>query len=159
MMARQDTVKGGKVLLLDRLVDEGQGRQIEVTPFRDYSLEQLKASVVNEIEDLLSTRRSPNRLQPIIVTTTLGYGIGDHAGASVKSSEDRESMERDIRDAITRFEPRLSDVDVDVSPHPKANEKGLVTIDANLKVGSIKQQFSFEVIIGSSVQGSSRGDL
>jgi len=80
----------------------------------------LAASVREELSRLLNSRRAgPARSTP---PTVLDYGIGDWSGLQASNSDDRRRIAREIRAAISHFEPRLHLGEVDVrlvAGHPR----------------------------------------
>jgi type VI secretion system lysozyme-related protein len=80
----------------------------------------LAESVRSELLRLLNTRRAIR--PPGTALTILDYGIGDWTALQAQRLDDRRALTRDIRSAITHFEPRLQLSEVDVAPsseHPQ----------------------------------------
>ncbi len=78
--------------------------------------EALADSVRSELLRLLNTRRAaPDMTSP---PTLLDYGIAEWSSLHASNSDDRRRMTREIRAAISHFEPRLQLTDVDVQPVP-----------------------------------------
>lgn len=92
-------------LLFDRLASsEGDSQR---TTFLDPRA--LADSVRDELLRLLNSRRSSGlRTSP---ATLLDYGVTDWSAMQASNSDDRRRMTREIRAAITRFEPRLQLLD------------------------------------------------
>jgi len=102
--------------LLDRLMGErgpGAGNAHGNAAARA-SIEQLKDSVVRDLEALLNTRLgfSPDRFDacPEARASILTYGLADFAAYCLSSSEDRAAICASLKDAIERHEPRLKNV-------------------------------------------------
>lgn len=72
----------------------------------------LAASVREELSRLLNSRRSGPALST--PPTVLDYGIGDWSGLQASNSDDRRRIAREIRAAISHFEPRLQLGEVEV---------------------------------------------
>jgi type VI secretion system protein ImpF len=151
VLVKQET--GARALLFDMLVDEHPGQLSESNPFRFFTVEKLQQSIMKEVTDLLNTRRSFLKFDDVVWRSTLAYGIGDHAGASINSENDKALIAEDIQKTVKRFEPRLIGVTVEVSEIDSSSESLIVIIHATLKAGKINQQFSFQVAIGSEPQG------
>ncbi len=80
----------------------------------------LAASVRTELLRLLNTRRAIR--PPGTALTILDYGIGDWTALQAQRLDDRRALTRDIRSAISHFEPRLHLAEVDIQPsneHPQ----------------------------------------
>ncbi|PJI47453.1 MULTISPECIES: type VI secretion system baseplate subunit TssE [Pseudomonas] len=96
--------------LLDRLSDTG-----ETEPAFDQRA--LAASVAQELSRLLNSRSPAGNGVGI-----LAYGIADWTALQARRETDRQHLAREIRRAVSRFEPRLglSEVVVDADPlHPQ----------------------------------------
>ncbi len=65
----------------------------------------LADSVRQELTRLLNSRRAGPALSS--PPTVLDYGIGDWSGLQASNSDDRRRIAREIRAAISHFEPRL----------------------------------------------------
>ncbi len=72
----------------------------------------LAASVREELSRLLNSRRAGPALST--PATVLDYGIGDWSGLQASNSDDRRRIAREIRAAISHFEPRLRLGEVEV---------------------------------------------
>jgi type VI secretion system protein ImpF len=96
--------------LLDRLTDLNPDRESDTTEERVMSLRRLRESVIRDLEWLLNTGSLASAQElanyPEVRRSVLNYGIPDIAGGSA-SGKDTVRMERDLRQAILDFEPRI----------------------------------------------------
>jgi type VI secretion system protein ImpF len=96
--------------LLDRLTDLNPARETDTTDERVMSLRRLRESVIRDLEWLLNTGclgiTEELAGYPEVRRSVLNYGIPDIAGGS-SSGKDRVRMERELRQAILDFEPRI----------------------------------------------------
>lgn len=96
--------------LLDRLTDDDPDVQVESRERRVMSLAQLRRAVLRDIEWLFNAANKDNTGEfkdyPAIQASVLNYGMPDLCGVSVASLPE-EDVERMVREAIERFEPRL----------------------------------------------------
>lgn len=152
-MAKRAVKKGSKALLFDRLALNGDTASSEQQPLRYFAIEDVKQSIAKELSNLLNTRRAGSNFSPDIATTTLSYGIGDYAGRSFKNSQDLSYIAKDIKNAIIKFEPRLSSVEVEIPEDQRINGEPTVIIEGSLKLENIDHQFSFEVGLHSETFG------
>jgi type VI secretion system protein ImpF len=96
--------------LLDRLTDEEPGKQQESRDRRVLSPRQLRKSVIRDLQWLLNSTDLATvqdlSAYPQVIDSVLNYGLPDLAGKNV-SALSAEVLERDLRRAIQRFEPRI----------------------------------------------------
>ncbi len=96
--------------LLDRLTDNAPSQTQESRDDRVLSPRRLKASVLRDLTWLLNTcdLASARDLAPYpeVVQSVLNFGLPDLAGRNV-SGMDIPTLERELRRAILRFEPRI----------------------------------------------------
>jgi type VI secretion system protein ImpF len=99
--------------ILDRLLDDDpdNSRDPHVEPHQQ--LRAVKAAVCRDLEDLLNTRVRnltwPPNLRELMVSL-VNYGMVDFTNATLASGSDREGFCLLIREAIHRYEPRLTKV-------------------------------------------------
>jgi type VI secretion system protein ImpF len=96
--------------LLDRLTDLNPSRESDTIEERVMSLRRLRESVIRDLEWLLNTGCIETTQDltdyPEVKHSVLNYGIPDIAGGS-SMGKDSVRMERDLRQAILDFEPRI----------------------------------------------------
>ena len=96
--------------LLDRLTDDAPGEQAESRDSRVIDLRELREIVLRDLISLLNTTRHESLVDlgayPNVATSTINYGVPDFAGATLNRTRALE-LQRDIRDAIIAFEPRI----------------------------------------------------
>jgi len=96
--------------LLDRLTDDEPDQMQESREKRVLSPRQLRRSVVRDLEWLLNTTDLASvqdlSAHPQVIDSVLNYGMPDLAGKNV-SGLDAVALERNLRAAILRFEPRI----------------------------------------------------
>jgi len=75
----------------------------------------LREKFAQDLTILLSTRRpwsTPNDEFPEAVSSVLYYGLPDFSGVRISEEEQQEKIRLDIINALTFFEPRLTNLDV-----------------------------------------------
>jgi type VI secretion system protein ImpF len=96
--------------LLDRLTDNEPHRNVEAREQRVLSLSRLRECVVRDLSWLFNTENMASRQRvddcPETMRSVLNYGIPALAGAT-SSGRDPTSLEKQVREAIFNFEPRL----------------------------------------------------
>lgn len=96
--------------LLDRLTDLNPAGKTDTLDERVISFRRLRESVIRDLEWLLNTGRLEISEDlgnlPEVRKSVLNYGIPDMSGTST-GGKDKESIQREIRQAILDFEPRI----------------------------------------------------
>jgi type VI secretion system protein ImpF len=96
--------------LLDRLTDHDPTRKVEGRDERVLSRSQLRASVLRDLSWLFNSTNLSSSVDlsahPHVAQSTINYGLTALAGHTVAGLEFGE-VERILKDAILRFEPRI----------------------------------------------------
>ncbi len=96
--------------LLDRLTDNEPQRTVESRDERVLSLARLRDCVIRDLAWLFNTENLSTRQRvsdcPDATRSVINFGIPALAGAT-SSGRDSASLERQVREAIHNFEPRL----------------------------------------------------
>ncbi len=96
--------------LLDRLTDEAPGCQLEAAASGPAGQSRLRAAVLRDLDWLMNATRpgAGESLEawPEARRSVLNYGL-PALGGQTRSTLDLQGLERAIREAILRFEPRL----------------------------------------------------
>jgi type VI secretion system protein ImpF len=97
--------------LLDRLTDTDRGNTTEPRERRVLSVQRLRAGVLRDLAWLLNTGHYEAMedlgAYPDVRNSVLNYGMPDLTGQSI-AGLDPARLERIVRDAIVRFEPRIN---------------------------------------------------
>jgi type VI secretion system protein ImpF len=141
--------------ILDRLIDEEPGTQVETPRTRNQLLRDLKSSVRRDLENLLNTRRS---MFPIpderewLRQSVIGYGIPDFGMIPGGSDERREELRQDVEDTIRRFETRLKSLTVDlvIDPNDAARRIIRFRIDGMLHAEPAPEPVKFDSLLSVS---------
>ncbi len=113
--------------ILDRLVDYEPGVSREPVQYRLINIGQIKASVARDLENLLNTKRYilvPPVAYGEVNKSLLVYGLKDFTSQNPRSLPVRQQLRQDIEITLSRFEPRLRNVTVNLEP-PTPNERNL----------------------------------
>ena len=96
--------------LLDRLTDDEPGNSQEPREQRVFSLQRLRESVLRDLAWLLNTTNlacaEDLSAHPEVAGSVLNFGIPDLSGRSLAGA-DVAQLERNLRQAIVDFEPRI----------------------------------------------------
>jgi type VI secretion system protein ImpF len=150
--------------LLDRLIDDEPGKRVEARDRLAQSLNELKDSVRRDLEWLLNTRRPP--IEPHASAKELWksvycYGLPDTTGMMISSVDDRGRMARLVAAAVSAFEPRLTNVVVEMDTTPASDRTVRFRIEALLRTEPAPSRVYFdtklELISGEyEIQGEQR---
>jgi type VI secretion system protein ImpF len=106
--------------LLDRLTDTDPHRQRESRDARVLSVKQLREGVIRDLVWLLNTASMTTSQDledfPEVESSVLNYGM-PHLSGSTCSSVSANDIERQIRQAIANFEPRILANSIRVKVH------------------------------------------
>jgi type VI secretion system protein ImpF len=128
--------------VLDRLSEKKQGVPTS-------SLNELKKSVLLDLEDLFNTRQAATLLEEDhdLKNTLLAYGVPDFSGFNVKNDDDLYRLGRALETAIKLFEPRLQDVTVRLAPVNRDGQRVHFRVRARLRVNPAPEQVSFDTVL------------
>lgn len=123
--------------LLDRLLDAEPDRPRDPPPSAAETIVRLRQAVRRDVEALLNARRPwlsvPERFAALR-RSPLGYGIADFTAGAFNERQQRQRLCADVEDAIGRFEPRLSEVRVQVVDDDPLRATLRLRIDALLNM-------------------------
>lgn len=137
--------------LLDRLTDEAPKELADPTITRDESERRYRRSVERDVEVLLNTRRTmypaPDGL-PELRHSVYDYGLLDTTGIPVGTKSGRDRLLTALKDAIQRFEPRMTDarvrlVDADQVKNPQMR----FVIEAVLLMDREREPVVFDTVL------------
>jgi type VI secretion system protein ImpF len=132
--------------LLDRLIDDVN--QHEPRTWEE-SVAAFKASVMRDLQWLLNTRRvhpMPPRELDLVRRSIYAFGIRDLSSRSADSVEVRSELQREVQEAITTFEPRLSKVRVTLAPRERGAQIRF-SIEAELRTDPSPEAVLFETTL------------
>lgn len=116
----------------------------------------LRASVSRDLEHLLNTRSEGARLIsdafPECRKSLLTFGIPDFSAYSLLSPQDRDRIRRQLEQAISLHEPRLSRVRISLEA-PAPLERALrFRVDALLALEQDREKVQFDAVLQLSTQ-------
>lgn len=143
-------MKGFEPSLLDKLFDD-EPRVQGHDSVRRLSLDEFKDSVARDVESLLNNRFviDEDRLKqfPHCQRSLATYGIRDFSGRSLASSSDRTFICQSLQLAISRHEPRLTDVHVTIEQNQQSMGALRFSINAMLVVHPAREPVSFDALL------------
>ncbi|MEO8155577.1 MAG: type VI secretion system baseplate subunit TssE [Rhizobacter sp.] len=135
-----------KSSLLDRLVDLQPGVD-DPQAGRPVALSEVKDSVARDLESLLNTRSNPSLLElesPLLRSSLLSYGIPDFSDRSLDNPVHRGEICRSIERAVSDHEPRLKQVEVELSTEARSDNRLHFIIRAILVVDFAREAVNFD---------------
>ena len=108
----------------------------------------LADSVREELTRLLNSRRAGPALSA--PPTVLDYGIGDWSGLQASNSDDRRRIAREVRAAISHFEPRLKLGEVEVRQVSGQPRRLNILVSGLLRQGGQQWPVAFVLAKGHS---------
>jgi len=136
--------------IVDRLLDFEPKVSTETLKSRSQGLRELKHSVRRDLEWLLNTRHTaekvPDSLEEVNKSIAI-YGLPDFTGLSSKNIDDRKSLIRSIETALRIFEPRFMNLKV-VMIESEGLERGVkFQIQATLRVEPTPEPVVFDTVL------------
>jgi type VI secretion system protein ImpF len=118
------------------------------------ALEDLKDAVARDLEALLNTRTALDedalKQYPECGRSILTYGLGDFAGLSLSSPDDRAHICRCLESAIAQHEPRLRKVQAVLEPDGVEVNRLNFSIKALLVVSTSQEMVNFDAVLTPS---------
>jgi len=150
-MARTELERTVQQSILDRLTDFSPRDSRDPAMSRDESEREYRISVQRDLEWILNTRRTIVRIGPEhreVRNSVHEYGITDTTGVAIATPAGRNAMVEEIRDAIARFEPRLSNVRVKLSDVDQVKSPQVrFVIQATLRMDPSPEQVVFDTVL------------
>lgn len=136
--------------ILDRLIDLEPKNANEAPKSRSRSIEELKQSVKRDLEWLLNTRHTadkiPEDLEEVSKSIAI-YGLPDFTGMSSRDSDDRKNLIRNVETALRVFEPRFMNLKVTLEDI-ETGERGVrFRIQAALRVEPTPEPVVFDTVL------------
>jgi len=155
-MAVRDEDLALQLSVIDRLIDDAPGTQIDARRTRAQTLRDLRAAVRRDLEALLNTRQrclSPPAHLTEVDNSVVGYGLPDFATASMTGRDWRDTLRRAIELSVRRFEPRFVRFSVKVMEDGDGLERAIrFRIDALMHADPAPEPVVFDSTVEPSVQ-------
>lgn len=135
-----------KLSLLDRLVDLHPGFD-DLQAGRPVPLSEVKDSVARDLESLLNTRSNRSLMEvdsPFLRSSLLSFGIPDFSDRSLDNPLHRAEICLSIEKAVSDHEPRLRQVEVELSSEANADNRLHFNIRAILTVDFAREAVNFD---------------
>jgi type VI secretion system protein ImpF len=137
--------------LLDRLVDAEPSEQSDRPLSAAAAMDVLRASICNDLEELLNTRLRWRSWDPNLAEldrSLVGFGLPDFASGAFNDPRRREELRQLIEASIRRFEPRIVSLKVTlVETTDKASGTLRLRIDAMLRAEPAPEPIAFDTVV------------
>jgi type VI secretion system lysozyme-like protein len=131
------------VSAIERLLNSSMD-QVGLSLNRQKNKEECVKSVINNLSNIFNTRsHTPPKDYDTNDLTVLDFGIPDFGYLSPENIEDHAILAKRLRKAITAFEPRLTEVYIDLIKEPPDERSLVVLIRGNLKLDIHSYEVSF----------------
>jgi len=142
--------RNAQASILDRLIDLDPDVSRESVPFRLQDIRQVKTSVVRDLENLLNTKwlvaEPPGAFRNLRESLWL-YGLRDFSADNPKAPAVRQQLRREIERTISRFEPRLRSVSVQLDAESEKERTLRFRISAMLIVEPLSEPVTFDTVL------------
>jgi type VI secretion system protein ImpF len=145
---------GAPIPLFERLIDEDPLERGETPIKRYYTKEDLQESIQREVLRILGTRSSLKRadlggLAEEALNTGFPplFGLSDFSQYDAARTTDQPRIAQLCREAITRYEPRLTDVQVFITGFDRQTANLSGSIAANLVSEVFQGEVSFPIML------------
>lgn len=136
--------------IVDRLLDFEPKLSTEAPKSRSQGLRELKQSVRRDLEWLLNTRHTadkvPEGLEEVNKSIAI-YGLPDSTGLSSKNIDDRNTLIRGIETALRIFEPRFMNLKVTLEELGDLERGVRFRIQATLRVEPTPEPVVFDTVL------------
>jgi type VI secretion system protein ImpF len=150
-MARTELDRAVRPSLFDRLTDEAPREPADRQTSPAESALVYRRAVQRDVEALLNTRRA---IVPVpagcveVRRSVHEYGIGDSTGIPVGTTEGRKRLTDDVRDALVRCEPRLTNIRVVLVEASQLNAQQVrFSIEATLLMDPSPEKVVFDTVL------------
>jgi len=137
--------------VLDRLIDREPDVSQEPGLSRAQSVRILRAAVRRDLETLLNTRRVavlPGEGFEELNRSVYVYGLPDLSALSMSAGGDRNRLLKGLSEAISLFEPRLTQVMVSMVENPETVKTDVrLRIEALLRMDPVPEPVFFDSVL------------
>ncbi|HUQ95330.1 MAG TPA: type VI secretion system baseplate subunit TssE [Bryobacteraceae bacterium] len=138
--------------LLDRLTDLDPKLRVDAPLSRAQSVRLLKASLRRDLEWLFNSRANHEcpaaGEMPEVFRSVYNYGLPDYSHLSLNNFSDRSRLQKQLEQAITMFEPRLTGITVRLVDNSYDPGRALrFQIDGLLKMDPAPEHVSFDTVL------------
>jgi type VI secretion system protein ImpF len=151
-MAKSEIERTVQPSILDRLTDDEP--RVGADPRITYaeSLRRFKEGVQRDLEWLLNTRRTPMPAGDDFVelrNSLYHFGVPDITSMSRDAIESRVRLRSQVEEALTTFEPRLSNVHISViEENGESHRRELrFVVEATLRLDPTPEQVTFDTVL------------
>jgi len=150
-MVRVDKKKKLRPSILDRLLDNDPGNNVEIDPDQHQKLKELRNSVRRDLENLLNTRFrmiEPEEDFIEIQNSLLNYGLPDLATVNISDKDKRNQFIQHLENILIEYEPRFKSVKVRYMDNADSLDRTLrFRIDATLYADPSPEVVVFDSIL------------
>jgi type VI secretion system protein ImpF len=140
-----------RLSILDRLLDAAPEAPADQPESAAELAARVRAALRRDVEALLNARRPwqsvPNHM-PALRVSPLGFGLTDIAAGAFDDRHQREALRAEVEEILHRFEPRLTDLRVELTGEASTLRTSLsLRIDAVLNVDPVREAIRFDTVV------------
>jgi type VI secretion system protein ImpF len=134
--------------IIDRLIDDNPEQSMEPVQSRLEDFTELRQALLRDLDSLLNTRQPAiSTKYKLAVDSVIAYGLPDFTHLSVKSPQDQALIRLATQNVITKFEPRLTQVQVSLETD-EINERAIrLRVTAQLLVEPVPLPVTFDALL------------
>ncbi len=140
--------------VFDRLLDDKPDTPQDPPRRQHHLLSDLKASVLRDLQALLSTRARLSPCPPSLKElgeTLLSYGVPDFSASTLSGADAARDLPAVLQEIILRHEPRLTEVTVHAPQSPQPSDRSLhFPIDARLRAEPAPEPLAFDSVLDAA---------
>ena len=150
-MARVDKKKKLRPSILDRLLDNDPGNNVEADRDKHQRLKELRVSVRRDLENLLNTRLrivEPEDDYKELKNSLMNYGLPDLATINISDKMKKKAFIEQLESLLIEFEPRFKSVSVNYLENADELDRTLrFRIDATLYADPSPEVVVFDSVL------------
>jgi len=136
--------------LFERLIDDDLLEKRDEQYDSNISLDRLKESILNSLTLLLNTRIDAcwkNCSDQYDEPFPFAFGVNLTAPKAAETVFEIQDLEKSVLQTISRFEPRLKNVRVEIEPNLRDASKATVHINADVEIHDMKTRMTFPILM------------
>lgn len=157
-MATRVRERTARLSVLDRLIDTDPRVPEDPPLSRAQSVQRVKDALLRDLEWLLNSRRTPERVPDACVElrrSVFTYGLRDTTSLTSDNPAVRRQLQREIEHCIRIFEPRLEAVEIQLVDEKSPFQRVRFVVDAILRMEPDPERIHLDGVLDGARGGIS----